>query len=91
MGDSLSYLDNLLLLVYTRQVNSTFPARWLANLEVICQVLFTSTSVNNCLLLLTLFEIFYQLRIGLYQEIIKVREWIPHIGPLAKVIRLKLV
>ena len=24
------------------------------------------------------------------QEIIKVREWIPHIGPLAKVIRLKL-
>ena len=25
-----------------------------------------------------------------YQEIIKVREWIPHTGPLAKVIRLKL-
>ena len=24
------------------------------------------------------------------QEIIKVREWIPHIGPLAKVIHLKL-
>ena len=24
------------------------------------------------------------------QEIIKIREWIPHIGPLAKVIRLKL-
>ena len=24
------------------------------------------------------------------QEIIKVREWIPHIGPLTKVIRLKL-
>ena len=26
----------------------------------------------------------------LEQEIIKVREWIPHIGPLTKVIRLKL-
>ena len=26
----------------------------------------------------------------LWQEIIKVREWIPHIGPLTKVIRLKL-
>ena len=24
------------------------------------------------------------------QEIIKVREWIPHIGPLTKLIRLKL-
>ena len=28
--------------------------------------------------------------IYLNQEIIKVREWIPHIGPLPKVIRLKL-
>ena len=28
--------------------------------------------------------------INLFQEIIKLREWIPHIGPLAKVIRLKL-
>ena len=26
-----------------------------------------------------------------YQEIIKVREWIPHIGPFTKVIRLKLL
>ena len=26
----------------------------------------------------------------LWQEVIKVREWIPHIGPLTKVIRLKL-
>ena len=30
------------LLVYTTQVNSTFRARWLANSEVISQVLFTS-------------------------------------------------
>ena len=30
------------LLVYTTQVNSTFRARWLASLEVIDQVLFTS-------------------------------------------------
>ena len=29
-------------LVYTTEVNSTFCARWLANLEVISQVLFTS-------------------------------------------------
>ena len=29
-------------LVYTTQVNSTFRARWLASLEVISQVLFTS-------------------------------------------------
>ena len=29
-------------------------------------------------------------RIHLHQEIIKVREWICHIGPLTKVIRLKL-
>ena len=29
-------------------------------------------------------------RVLYYQEIIKVREWIPHIGPLDKVIRLKL-
>ena len=35
-------------LVYTTQVNSTFRARWLASSEVISQVLFTSTSVNNC-------------------------------------------
>ena len=34
--------------VYTTQVNSTFRARWLASSEVINQVLFTSTSVNNC-------------------------------------------
>ena len=31
-----------------------------------------------------------ELVIMLLQEIIKVREWIPHIGPLTKVIRLKL-
>ena len=31
-----------LVLVYTTQVNSTFRARWLASLEVISQVLFTS-------------------------------------------------
>ena len=36
------------LLVYTTQVNNTFRARWLASSEVISQVLFTSTSVNNC-------------------------------------------
>ena len=30
------------ILVYTTQVNSTFRARWLASLEVISQVLFTS-------------------------------------------------
>ena len=30
------------LLVYTTQVNSAFRARWLANSEVISQVLFTS-------------------------------------------------
>ena len=35
-------------LVHTTQVNSTFRARWLASSEVISQVLFTSTSVNNC-------------------------------------------
>ena len=35
------------MLVYTTQVNSTFRARWLASLEVISQVLFTSNSVNN--------------------------------------------
>ena len=34
--------SKLLLLVYTTQVNSTFRARWLASLEVISQVLFTS-------------------------------------------------
>ena len=28
---------------------------------------------------------------AVYQEIIKVREWIPDIGPLTKVIRLKLL
>ena len=31
-----------MLLVYTTQVNSSFRARWLANSEVISQVLFTS-------------------------------------------------
>ena len=30
------------------------------------------------------------IEIAVYQEITKVREWIPHIGPLTKVIRLKL-
>ena len=30
------------ILVYTTQVNSAFAARWLASLEVIIQVLFTS-------------------------------------------------
>ena len=32
----------IVYLVYTTQVNSTFRARWLANSEVISQVLFTS-------------------------------------------------
>ena len=40
------YLDKKVaeytVLVYTTQVNSTFRARWLASLEVISQVLFTS-------------------------------------------------
>ena len=36
------YLFELLLLVYTTQVNSTLRARWLASSEVISQVLFTS-------------------------------------------------
>ena len=36
------------VLVYTTQVNSAFHTRCLANSEVISQVLFTSTSVNNC-------------------------------------------
>ena len=31
-----------IILVYTTQVNSTFRAHWLANSEVISQVLFTS-------------------------------------------------
>ena len=35
-------------LLYTTQVNSIFHARWLASWKVISQVLFTSTSVNNC-------------------------------------------
>ena len=37
-----------------------------------------------------LFELNELLLISLNQEIIKVREWIPHICPLTKVIRLKL-
>ena len=37
-----SKLGNILGYIYTTQVNSTFRARWLANSEVISQVLFTS-------------------------------------------------
>ena len=35
-------IDEYRDLVYTKQVNSTFRARWLASSEVISQVLFTS-------------------------------------------------
>ena len=49
--------NHYLCLVYTTQVNSTFRARWLASSEVINQVLFISTSVNNCWLLVCLFFI----------------------------------
>ena len=34
-------------LVYTTQVNSAFCVRWLANSEVISQVLFTSKQLKN--------------------------------------------
>ena len=34
--------SNIMILVYTTQVNSAFRARWLASLEVISQLLFTS-------------------------------------------------
>ena len=35
------------VLVYTTQVNSTFRVRWLASSDVISQVLFSDTEVNN--------------------------------------------
>ena len=35
-----------LIIVYTTQVNNTFPARWLASSEVISQVLFTSEQMQ---------------------------------------------
>ena len=45
------YLNNYsikcLRLVYTTQVNSTFRTRWLANPEVISQVVFTSVQPVN--------------------------------------------
>ena len=47
--------DNNLLLIYTTQlqVNSAFLAHWLDSLEMIIQVLFSSTLLNYCLLLKT--------------------------------------
>ena len=45
---SLSFKLEYTYLAYTTQVNSAFGARWLASSEVISQVLFTYTSVNNC-------------------------------------------
>ena len=47
-------------------------------------------SVYHWLLYNNLFCNFLYYLIFFNQEIIKVREWIPHIGPLTKVIRLKL-
>ena len=49
------YTPKHLILVYTTQVNSTFPARWLASLEVISQVLFTSEQLKKTKWLLSLF------------------------------------
>ena len=43
------------VLVYTTQMNSTFRARWLANSEVISQVLFTSEQLWKTIWLLSVY------------------------------------
>ena len=48
--------------------------------------LVTTKEIGNCQIIKHLLNF----QVSGNQEIIKVREWIPHIGPLTKVIRLKL-